>query len=95
MSSTNYIITVKGEQAGKPINNIDPALGNPTDCSSVDNYKDNDKYNVQLKDQNNDRDKDNVKLKDKNNDKDKYKDKDNSKDKDKDRDKKNDRDKKG
>ena len=81
MSSTNDIITVRGEQAGKPINNSDPALGNPTDCSSVDNYKENDKYNVKLKDKNNDRDK--------------YNNKDNSKDKDKDRDKKNDRDKKG
>ena len=51
ISSTNDIITVRGEQAGKPINYSDPALGNSTDCSSVDNYKDNDKDNVKLKDQ--------------------------------------------
>ena len=56
MSSTNDIITVRREQSGKPINYSDPAWGNSTDCSSVDNYKDYDKDNVKLKDKNNDRD---------------------------------------
>ena len=56
MSSTNNTITVRGEQDRKPINYSDPALGNSTDFSSVDNYKENDKDNVKLKDKNKDRD---------------------------------------
>ena len=46
MSSSNITITVRGEQAVKPINYSNPALGNSTDCSGVDNYKDNDRENV-------------------------------------------------
>ena len=49
MSSSNITITVEGEQAGKPINYSDPAWGNSTDCSGVDNYKDKDKDNVKFK----------------------------------------------
>ena len=56
MSSSNITITVKGEQAGKPINYSDPALGNSTDCSGVDNYKCNDKDKVKFRDKNKDRD---------------------------------------
>ena len=56
MSSSNITITVRGEQAGKPINYSDPALGNSTDCSDVDIYKDNDKDNVKFKDKNEDKD---------------------------------------
>ena len=50
MSSSNITIAVRGEKAGKKINYSDPALGNSTDCSSVDIYKDNDKDNVKVKD---------------------------------------------
>ena len=46
MSSSNTAITVRGEQAGKPINYSDPDLVNSTDCLGVDNYRDNDKENV-------------------------------------------------
>ena len=56
MSSSNITITVRGKQAGKPINYSDPALVNSTDCLGVDNYKDNDKDNVKFKDKNKDRD---------------------------------------
>ena len=81
MSSSNITIAVRGEQAGTPINYSDPALGNSTDCSGVDNYKDNDKDNVKFKERNKDRynysDNDNYKNKDK--DKDNYNNKDNKK----------------
>ena len=47
---------MRGEQSGKPINYSDPALGNSTNSSGVDNYKHNDKDNVKFKDKNKDRD---------------------------------------
>ena len=55
MSYSNITITVRREQAGKPINYSNPALGNSTDCSGVENYKDNDKDNINFKDKNKDR----------------------------------------
>ena len=78
MGSSNITIAVRGGQAIKPINYSDPALGNSTDCSGVDNYNDNNK--------------DNVKFKDKNKDTDNYNNKGNYKDKDKDKDNANDKD---
>ena len=47
---------MRGEQAGKPINYSNPALGNSTDCLDVDNYRDNNKDNIKFKDKNKDRD---------------------------------------
>ena len=65
MSSSTITITVRGWQAGKPINYSDHALRISSDCSSVDKYKVNDKDNVKFKDKNKDRynyiDKDNYK----------------------------------
>ena len=37
------------EQVGNPITYSDPALGNSTYCSGVDNYKDKDKVNFKFK----------------------------------------------
>ena len=86
MSSSNINTAVRGEQARKPIDYSDPALGNSTDCLGVDNYKDNNKDTVKFKDKN--KDTDNY------NDKDNYKDSDKDKDNANNRDKKNDKDKK-
>ena len=72
MSSSNINITVRVEQAGKPINYSDPALGSSTDRSGVDNYKENNKDNLNFKDKNKDRDNYN----NKDDYKDDYKDKD-------------------
>ena len=55
MSSSNITITVRGEQAVKPIKYSNPSLSNITDCLVMDNYKDNDNENIQLKGKNNDR----------------------------------------
>ena len=56
MSSSKITIAVRGEHAGNPINYSDPAMGNSTDCSGVDIYKDKDKDKVKFRDKNKDKD---------------------------------------
>ena len=80
MSSPNITKNVRTEQAGKTIKYSNPASGNSTDFSGLDNYKDTNK--------------DNIKFKDKNKDMDIYYDNDNYKDQDKEKDNVNNKDEK-